>query len=158
MDTVIVAIADGKTIKSPGELVTYALGSCVGICLYDPLLGLAGMVHILLPCQKDAVNRSNSYKFADAGIRSLIGDMESLGAKKERMTAKIAGGASMFKTLEGHMDIGDRNIKAARSALLQEKIPLLSEDTGKDYGRTIYFSAETGRLTVKSVGRPLKII
>lgn len=158
MDTVIVAIADGKTVKSPDELVTYALGSCIGVCLYDPLLKIAGMTHILLPCKRDAVNQNNSYKFADSGIRRLIQDMEARGAKKDRMTAKMAGGASMFKFLEGNMDIGSRNIKAAREILIQEKIPLLAEDTGKDYGRTICFSAETGRLTIKSVGRPLKMI
>lgn len=158
MDTIVVGIADGKVVKRQDELVTYALGSCVGICLYDPKIKLAGMAHILLPTRENAVNQSNPYKFADSGIRRLILEMETRGASRGRMTAKLAGGAEMFKNLQGHMDIGKRNIVEAREILRRENIQILSEDTGKNYGRTICFSAATGALTVKSVGRPLKII
>lgn len=145
-------IADGKTVKNSGKLVSYALGSCVGICLYDPLVKIAGMAHILLPYQSDAVNQNNVYKFADTGVLSLIQEMESLGGQRSRMTAKLAGGAEMFQHAGAHMKIGKRNINAAKEALCRAGIPIAAEDTGAHHGRTICFSAETGELEVKRVG------
>lgn len=158
METVVVGIADGKVIKHSGKLVTYALGSCVGICLYEPSVRLAGMAHILLPYQKDAVNQSNGYKFADMGIRLLIEEMVEQGAKKGRLTAKIAGGAEMFQNMENRPNIGLRNVRAVKEMLKKEGIPVIAEDTGASYGRTIYFSAENGELTVKSVGRKTELL
>ncbi|MBT9777829.1 chemotaxis protein CheD [Clostridium sp. MCC353] len=152
MDAVVVGIADGKTVKHPGKLVTYALGSCVGICLYDPLAKVAGMVHILLPYQKEAVNAKNSYKFADAGVLLLIREMEKMGALRSRMTAKLAGGAEMFQYAGAGTKIGMRNVQAAKEALRQAGIKISAEDTGENHGRTIWFSAETGELEVRRVG------
>lgn len=148
----MVGIADGKTVKHPGKLVTYALGSCVGICLYDPLAKVAGMVHILLPYQKEAVNAKNSYKFADAGVLLLIREMEKMGALRSRMTAKLAGGAEMFQYAGAGTKIGMRNVQAAKEALRQAGIKISAEDTGENHGRTIWFSAETGELEVRRVG------
>lgn len=157
MEKTVVGIAEGKVVKAPGELITYALGSCVGICLYDRETKLAGMVHILLPYKKDAVSQNNPYKFADTGIVMLVQVMERYGASGKRLVAKIAGGAEMFQKTgtfqkgPDDLQIGRRNVEAVRKVLKELKIPVIADDTGDRLGRTISFSAETGQLTVKTV-------
>lgn len=157
MERIIVGIADGKIAKSPAVLISYALGSCVGICLYDHQLKVAGMLHILLPYQKVAVNQSNVYQFADTGIKKLVQELlTGYGVKRERLTAKIAGGAEMFQQAQAETGIGEKNIEAVKAALKSEGIPIAAEDIGKSYGRTIVFSAQTGTLEVRSVNRETK--
>ena len=92
----IVGIADMKIARAEGVLITYALGSCVGICLYDPFIKLGGMVHIMLP-EALAPGNQNVYKYADTGIKETIRKMEVFGARRDRMVGKIAGGAKMFE-------------------------------------------------------------
>lgn len=159
MKKVIVGIADGKTVKSPGVLVSYALGSCVGVCLHDRKRKVAGMAHILLPCQKNAVSRDNIYKFADTGISKLLEELRiTYGVTSSDLTAKIAGGANMFQQTQTETGIGLKNIEAVKTALKKEGIPVIGEDTGENYGRTITFSAETGKLEVTTVNRLSRII
>lgn len=132
MERIIVGIADGKIAKSPAVLISYALGSCVGICLYDHQLKVAGMLHILLPYQKVAVNQSNVYQFADTGIKKLVQELlTGYGVKRERLTAKIAGGAEMFQQAQAETGIGEKNIEAVKAALKSEGIPIAAEDIGK---------------------------
>lgn len=158
MEMLTVGIAEGKIICSPGILVAYALGSCVGVCLYDSRAKLAGMVHILLPSQDCAIHRENKYKFADTGIALLVDEMEKRGAKRSRITAKLAGGAELFPTIEKDMNIGSRNVSAAKEWLKKQRIPVMAEDTGNSYGRTVSFSAQTGEMTVKTVRNQLKVL
>lgn len=157
MEKIIVGISDGKVAKSPAVLISYALGSCVGICLYDHRLKVAGMLHILLPYQRTAVNRGNVYQFADTGIKKLVQELiAGYGVNRERLTAKIAGGADMFQQAQAESGIGEKNVKAVKAILKNEGIPIVAEDTGKSYGRTIVFSAQTGQLEVRSVNRKTK--
>lgn len=151
--TVTVGISDLNVVKSPDVLVTYALGSCVGICLYDSMAHVAGLSHIMLPSSKLATNNNNDMKFADTGIVALIKKMEMMGARTIRMKAKIAGGAQMFASISNSSiaNIGQRNVVAVKATLSQLRIPIIAEDTGKDYGRTLYFDAETGLMKIKSV-------
>lgn len=158
METIVVGIADGKVVKCPNSLVSYALGSCVGVCLYDAEEKIAGLVHILLPYQELAVNQKNDFKFADRGIRALIEEMIKNGAFSNRLSAKIVGGAEMFQHISGTIDIGRKNVEAVKKTLSEEAIPICGEDIGADYGRTVYFSAETGLMTVKTVGRESKVL
>ena len=130
MDKIIVGIAEGKIAKGDQVLVSYALGSCVGVCLYDWQEHIAGMAHVILPCTEYAADKTNLYKFADQGVRELIREMERHGARKGRMTAKIAGGARMFET---------------------SGIKLTAQDTGRNYGRTISFHAGDGTLKISTV-------
>ena len=90
----VVGIADMKMAQYEGMLVTYALGSCIGICLYDPGLRLAALVHVMLPLNMETGRRS-PMKYADTGIRETLRQMEARGARRSRMVAKIAGGARM---------------------------------------------------------------
>ena len=154
-DNVTVGIADMKIIQRTGTLITYALGSCIGICLYDQSILLAALIHIMLPLNMEA-GRKSPMKYADTGIRETLKEMEKRGANKQRIVAKIAGGASMFdasgsSTLGG---IGQRNIESVRLVLKREGIRLLHEDVGGSVARTLLFNAETGMATVRSYGKP----
>ena len=142
-----------KLAQRSGILTTYALGSCVGICLYDPVLQLGGMVHIMLP-QNMEKGRANPLKYADTGIHYAIGQMESRGAQRSRITAKIAGGAKMFS--EGNSaagNIGQRNIQAVKLALQWHRIPIIAEDVGGASARTLIFDVSAGIATVRSYGK-----
>lgn len=155
-----VGMADLNVCSSPDALTTLGLGSCVGISLYDSVSKTAGMVHVMLPDSTKIKNNENIAKFADTGIDALIQKMMHLGANKNRLVAKIAGGAQMFAFSSNNdmLRIGERNVEASKAKLASLGIKILSEDTGLNYGRTIEFYAETGELYVKSVGKPLKII
>ncbi|MBS4959369.1 MAG: chemotaxis protein CheD [Clostridiales bacterium] len=145
-----------KLCRAPGVLVTYALGSCIGICLYDNVIKLAAMVHIMLPAAQITTKDNNVYKFADTGIPEAIKKMIAFGAVKSRITCKIAGGAKMFETFNNSEwgNIGERNAKSVREVLRREGIKLLKEDVGSNYARTLYFDSSTGIGTVKAFGKP----
>lgn len=156
---VVVGISDMKIVKSPDKIITYALGSCVGICVIDKVAQVAGMIHVLLPTNNND-DKSNLFKYADTGIPEMIRKMEMLGASKQRMIAKIAGGAKMFeiKTTSGIGDIGSRNVASTKDTLRKLNIKLIAEDTGKNYGRTIVFDSNTGELAIKTFNKNSKVI
>ena len=153
-----VGMADLKTVQSPGILTTLGLGSCVGICLHDPISKVAGMAHIMLPSSKSIKNNKNIFKFADTGIEKLIDEMVKNGAKKHRMVSKIAGGAQMFSfsTKNDIMKIGERNVIAVKKILKEYGRPIKAEDTGGGHGRTIEFHSINGKLIVKTIGHGIK--
>ncbi len=145
---VIVGISDQQIATSPDILITYALGSCVGICIYDHLRRIGGLAHILLPETFDG-GKKDVYKFADTAIEELLRTMERRGCIRSQLTAKIAGGANMF-AITGK-SIGERNVETVRSELQRLKIKLLAADTGADYGRTVQFNPEDGSVMVKTI-------
>lgn len=155
-----VGIADVKFARSEGGLITYALGSCIGICLYDPMTKVAAMIHIMLPSRLENTNDVNMFKFADTGIPATLKKMEAFGALRRRITAKIAGGASMFDIPGGGGlglgNIGQRNIESVRKTLRAEGIKIVSEDVGGNYARTLVFDCSNGMGTIRSYGRPEK--
>ena len=150
MNKIIVGISDQKLCKSPDVLVTYALGSCVGICMIDKALGIAGLAHIMLPDSSAIPNDHNKFKFADTGIKLLYDSMIKNGAAASRITAKIAGGANMFATTSPAMSIGDRNVEATKKMLAKLGVPIIASDTGLNYGRTVSFNAADGSLEIMS--------
>lgn len=155
-----VGMADLNVCTAPNALTTLGLGSCVGVVLYDSLTKTAGMVHVMLPDSTKIKNNENTAKFADTGIDALISKLVAIGANKNRLIAKIAGGAQMFAFSSNNdmLRIGERNTEASKLKLQSLGIRIVAEDTGLDYGRTIEFYPETGELYVKSVGKPLKIM
>lgn len=157
---IIVGMADSKVTKSPGVLTTLGLGSCVGIALYDPVAKVAGLAHIMLPDSTQIKNNSNPNKFADTGIHKTILDMARLGASKQRMKAKIAGGAQMFSfsSANDNMRIGDRNVEATVVLLRKYGIPLVGQDTGDTYGRTVELYADTGKFLIKTINKGTRIL
>ncbi|MCI9118773.1 MAG: chemotaxis protein CheD [Oscillibacter sp.] len=159
METKItVGIADMKMAKGNGMLITYALGSCIGICLYDQRIKLASLIHIMLPLNMEP-GRKNVMKYADTGIRETLKMMEAKGASRSRITAKIAGGAKMFEISGGNLgNIGQRNIESVHMHLKREGIQLLREDVGGSVARTLLFDPATGLACVRCYGRPEMII
>lgn len=147
-----VGIADSAVSSRPDVLRT-VLGSCVGICLYDAASGVGGLSHIMLPVMRS--DTSSKKKYADTAIPLLIAEMEEAGADIKNISAKIAGGASMFKLSENSMmaEIGPNNIKKAKEVLAGFGIELSGEDTGGDSGRTIDFYLESGIVKIKSLGK-----
>ena len=155
-----VGMADLNICKSPNAITTLGLGSCIGIALYDPVTKIGGLAHIMLPDSTKIRNNSNIAKFADTGITELLKRMTRAGASKQRMVAKIAGGAKMFEVSgpDAIGSIGMKNAIASRMKLKELGIRLIAEDTGLNYGRTVELHCDTGQYYIKSVGRPLKII
>jgi chemotaxis protein CheD len=153
----IVGISDYKLSRHPNVIVTYALGSCVGICLYDNQTKIGGLSHIMLPNSNifpktDNINRK---KFADTAIQDLVKDLVAMGANRFRLVAKIAGGAQMFQMQQGSQigNIGHRNISSVKKTLQALRIPIVAEDVGSNFGRTVYFSLDTGTMRVQSLNR-----
>ncbi len=147
-----IGISDLNVARSPDVLMTYALGSCVGICLYDRAKKIGGLSHIMLPDSSASHGAAQPYRFADTAIPILVQKMVLLGANKRALTAKIAGGARMFSTASNNSlsNIGQRNVVAVKGALAKLGIPIIAEDTGKDYGRTLFFTVEDGIMYIKS--------
>ena len=156
---IVIGIADMKMAQRGEKLVTYALGSCIGICLFDPSIRLAALIHIMLPLNMET-GRKNPMKYADTGIRETLKAMEARGARRAQIVAKAAGGAKMFEVAGkgGLGNIGQRNIESVRLILKMEKIRLLAEDLGGTAARTLSFDSVTGQGTICSYGKPDKIL
>ncbi len=155
---IIVGMADCAVAKNPAKITTLGLGSCVGIALYDKSTCVGGIVHIMLPSTEQSRSKDNVAKFADTGIPFLLERMIEEGAYRHRTIAKIAGGASMFSfNGSNKLNIGERNIDATKKMLTELKIPIIAEDTGKNYGRTIVLDTESGEFTVKSALKGINI-
>lgn len=157
-----VGMADLNVCVAPEALTTLGLGSCIGACIYDPVTKIAGLVHYMLPDSTRIKNNENIAKFGDTGIVETIKRMEKLGANRSRMVAKIAGGAKMFaisssSTLSS-LNVGDNNTETAKRVFKELGIRIIAEDTGLNYGRTIEFYADDGRLVIKSVGKDIKVV
>lgn len=155
-----VGMADLKICKSPDALTTLGLGSCVGIAVRDPVTKVGGLAHIMLPDSTRIRNNSNVPKFADTGIVELVKQLVEAGASRSRLVAKIAGGAQMF-AFQNKTDlvrVGENNVLASKEVLKNLKIPILAEDTGLNYGRTVIFYPETGDFVIKAVGKQETVI
>ena len=158
MNTVItVGIAAAGIAQSMDVLVSYALGSCVGVCLYEQQHHIGGMVHILLPYKAAFPENGNVYKFADSGITALLNGMLCKGADRRYITAKIAGGAEMFQDILS-TSIGKHNVAAVKETLYKLHIPIAAEHTGSNYGRTIWLHCNDGSLKIKTVNNGFIII
>ncbi|NIA23409.1 MAG: chemotaxis protein CheD [Proteobacteria bacterium] len=149
---IIIHIAEYKIAHNPNILATNGLGSCIAITLYEGKKKLGGLLHFLLPDSSLSVDVSNPAKFADMGTDQLVYDMLESGANIKNIKAKIIGGANMFSQIQrkNYVPIGTRNIEAAKINLERHGIPIIAEDTGKDFGRSVEFQLDTGIVIVKS--------
>ncbi len=150
-----VGMADLNVCESPDSIITLGLGSCVGVVLYDPAVKKCGMVHVMLPDSTAITNNQNIAKFADTGVEECLRRVLAMGAKRERLIAKIAGGAQMFSmnTNNPMLRVGDRNVQAVRKKLEELGIPIIAADTGENYGRTVVFYPETGEYLIRAIGK-----
>ena len=155
-----VGMADLNICKSPDGLTTLGLGSCVGIALRDPITKVGGLAHIMLPDSTAIKDNTNIPKFADTGIDELVNRITCAGGSKPRLVAKIAGGAQMFafQNKSSLIKVGEKNVMAVKKKLEELNIPILAEDTGENYGRTVIFYPETGDFVIRAVGKTEKVI
>ena len=148
-------MADYKVGRSPSSLISYGLGSCIGIAIYDTATRVGGLSHIMLPDSKQARSNENPAKFADTALPLMVQEMITLGAVKSRMIAKIAGGAQMFKFANATdiMRVGERNAEAVKQVLKEIGIKIIAEDTGGNYGRTVELRLDTGVYRIKTIDK-----
>ncbi|MCK5679679.1 chemotaxis protein CheD [bacterium] len=151
MSLVTVGIADLKVSKDPGDtLVTYSLGSCIGLAIYDPVVKVGGLLHYMLP--DSSINKDKAAKnpamFANKGIPLLFKECYSLGADKKRMIIKVAGGSQIMDDA-GTFNIGKRNYAILRKMFWKNNVMIDNEDIGGNCNRTMYMEIGDGKINLK---------
>lgn len=159
-ENLLVGIGEYKVSKGKAKIMTRDLGSCVGIALRDSQNNIGGLLHILLPNCSDQTETGERTKYADTGIELMVSSMCKLGANKNNIVAKIAGGAHMYQTkgVPECEDISSRNVRAVKEKLSKMSIPILAEETGNNIPRTVIFDIATGACIIKTVGKPDRFI
>jgi chemotaxis protein CheD len=152
--SLVVGVADMVVSNDPGaELVTYSLGSCLGITVYDPVKKVGGLLHIMLPDSK--INAAKAvqvpFMFVDTGVPRLFQSACNLGAERRRLTIKVAGGAQLLDE-QGVFNIGERNFKAFNALLALNGYAIHARDVGGLSSRTVRLDLTTGDLSVKTPG------
>ena len=158
MADLVVGISDLKVSSNPAEaLITYALGSCIAVAVYDPAAKVGGLLHYMLPDSTlDAAKaKETPAMFADTGIPLLFKSCYKLGADKKRMVVKVAGGASILDE-SNFFRIGQKNIMAMRKLFWSNNVLIDTEDTGKDFNRTVRLDLGTGKFFIKRAGGPME--
>jgi chemotaxis protein CheD len=156
VSNLVVGIGDCQVSKDADSvLVTYALGSCIGVAIYDPVTGVGGLLHFMLPESSldPAKAEKNPYMFADTGIPLLFRSAYQLGAEKKRLLVTVAGGAQMMDT-QGTFNIGKRNCLAMRKILWKAGVMVNAEYLGGMVSRTVRLDVGTGRIMLREAGQP----
>jgi chemotaxis protein CheD len=157
---IIVGIADMQVTNDPeATLITYSLGSCIGVTIYDPLRRVGGILHIMLPESKIDIQKAQQkpWMFADTGVPLFFKEAYKLGAEKKRILVKLAGGAQILDE-SGFFNIGKRNHMALRKIFWMNNMLINSEDVGGNVNRTLSLELLTGRVWVKTSGDGTKEI
>lgn len=152
MSDLVVGISDLKVSNNPGDvLITYALGSCICVAIYDPKVKVGGLLHFMLPDSSLDTGKAKETPgmFADTGIPVLFKSCYAYGAEKSRMVVKVAGGASILDDTN-YFRIGQKNITAMRKIFWRNNVMIDGEDTGKNCNRTVRLDVENGRCVLKS--------
>jgi chemotaxis protein CheD len=147
-----IGLAQFRVAKAPMTMVTMALGSCLGVILYDETTCIGGLAHVMHPKRELVKNNANKAKFVDSAITLMLGRMIKRGARREKIVAKIFGGAKMFKNIVGSpgvLQIGEKNIESAREKFAELDIPIAAEDVGGNQGRTISFNVSDGTVLLR---------
>ncbi|MBQ9625264.1 MAG: chemotaxis protein CheD [Clostridia bacterium] len=159
MARVSIGLAEMQVVKPPDSIITYGLGSCVGLVLYDRTTKIAGMVHIVLPHYNKTLPNVNIAKCADTAVAALLTNMVKQGANRAGIIAKLAGGAHVFKGSNSPaLMVGPKNIEVTKQMLQQLRIKLVAEDCGGEKGRTVEFFPDSGKYVIKVLGQGEKII
>ncbi len=151
-DIELIEVGIGEIVvgEAPERLMTPALGSCVGVALYDAFARRGGLAHVMLPCPSSDSVDGRSARFADWAVPELVERLAAAGSVRRRLQAKIVGGAAMFHGDAQAAGIGERNIAEVRRQLALMSIPLVAEDTGEAHARTVEFVLDTGLVVVRS--------
>lgn len=153
MTVVKLMTGDCYWTPEPREMLVTILGSCISVCMRDPLTRVGGMNHILLPGEnmtRESADLGYATRFGTFAMEELINGMLKLGAKKNRFEAKIFGGGNV---IEASTSIGDKNIKFVKDFLNSEKIEIKSEDVGGDHARRLHYFPDTGKAMVRKLRR-----
>jgi len=154
-EKITVNISDARVSDDPGHvLATYALGSCIGVCLYSRKMRTGGLLHYLLPDSTANPQKAgeNPFVYADTGMKALLEKLTLMGIKKNQLSVKLAGGAQRLKVKVEGFDIGKRNYLAARKILWKQGMFIDAEDVGGVSPRTLYMNVTDGSVTVRSGG------
>jgi len=149
-----IGIGDMKVSYDTADiLITYSLGSCIGLTLYDPVVKVGGMVHTMLPLSKQDPEKAkkNPYMYTDTGIQNLIQELFNLGATRRNLIAKVAGGARLLDE-KGLFRIGERNYTVLRKVLWKNDILISAEDVGESKSRTMILYMDSGKTVIRSGG------
>lgn len=155
-----VGMGDIAVTQAPNTLAIIGLGSCVGVALYFPKLKIGGLAHIMLPDSTKARPGMSLDKYADTGLTIMLGKLRKMNVEPLFTTARLVGGASMFKTAnnQGAFNIGENNVAACKEFLKREKIKVVGEEVLGNKGRTMRFDLETGKISVRFVdGKTLEL-
>ena len=147
---VVIGVGDLRVAQHPKYLMTPALGSCVGVAIWDPSTRRGGLAHVMLPAPVSPSVNPASGRFAAWAVPTLVGLMIDVGSSPLRLRAKIAGGASMFRGGSTVANVGERNLVEVRRQLEIAQIPLVAEDTGGSYARTVELHLDSGAFIVRS--------
>ncbi|NIR46116.1 MAG: chemotaxis protein CheD [Gemmatimonadetes bacterium] len=150
-----VAAGERRVGRSEGTFSVLGLGSCVVIALYDGSSQVGGMAHVLLPDPSYNESPARLWRYATSAIPALIEETIAAGARRGRLSARLVGGACMFRDLlpRDQPNIGERNVAAARLTLAQAGIRVIGEDVGGEFGRSVFFRLSDGRVRVQAHGR-----
>jgi chemotaxis protein CheD len=152
LGALVVTDVDGKGLSALG------LGSCIGVAAYDPAVKVAGMAHVMLSDSSMSTAPGPAGKYADTAIPALVEEMVRLGADPGRLVIKIAGGAQMFASGGGNLNIGARNAVAVRAALTAAGLKVKAADTGGTNGRTLELWVADGRTTDRVAGKEATLL
>jgi len=154
-DKIVVGVADLQVAREPSKsIITYALGSCIGVTLYDPVAKVGGMLHFMLPESTVSAEKAaaNPAMFGDLGMPILFDKVIAAGAKRERLVVCAAGGAEVLAD-DGHFRIGSRNRTILRKILWKLNILLAADDTGGQHSRTMTLRLADGSIQLRSQGK-----
>jgi chemotaxis protein CheD len=152
MSDIVVGISDVRVSNNMNDvLVTYALGSCIGVAIYDPVAKIGGLLHFMLPESSLDIKKAseNPAMFADTGIPLLFKSCYKFGADKKRMKVKVAGGASILDD-SNFFRIGQKNITAMKKLFWKNNVLIEAEDIGSNHNRTMHVHLSTGKVFVKT--------
>lgn len=155
-----VGIAELKVAGQPNRLITFSLGSCVGVTLYDPFTRVGGLLHIMLPDSTQFNCVTKPAKYADLGIPLLLSEVRRKGGRSANLQAKLAGGAQMFSGMHDkfELNIGKRNAIMAIQTLKKLGIKIVAKDLGGNRGRTMSLDTISGQVFIRTMGNQLKVI
>jgi chemotaxis protein CheD len=154
MSLIVIDIADMRISDNPDDtLITYSLGSCIGVAMYDPVLRLGGLIHCMLPLSK--VNREKAanrpFMFVDTGVQSMLGKLYEFGMRKNRAVVNVTGAAQVLDD-RGVFKIGERNFTVLRKILWKNGLLMNTQEIGGNKSRTVSLEIKTGRFSIKSGG------
>jgi chemotaxis protein CheD len=156
-ESLVLGMGDYAVTASPGAvLCCIGLGSCIAICVYDHMVKIGGMVHVVLP--HTGTPDGHPMKYANTAVPFLLQEMIKKGGVKDRLTIKIAGGAQMALSpgLRDSFRTGERNLEEIKAALQRERVSIAAGDTGGNMGRTVRMYVDTGKVTVRTIGGSVK--